>query len=283
MKRIQEHEEDSMVIDTLKIKLKHGLQLALSAIISIKKIFIYTNYDLTEYWKKRANDPDQAAVLWQNQEYNRLYREIQREIIARFLPNNLNSEYHILDIGCGIGVVAKMLTNYNPLIVVDAVDFSEMIQVAKSKNPSARITYIESSAEDYFNHGKKYDLIISSACFSAIRDVNSMKKAIINCIKMLKDDGTILMLDPLHRWSYLARVKFNSNDMEAFLKQNNLELVYKSGALFWPYRVLLANSKYSGATLEKKFKRGEWLLSKFGQHFWADYKILAFKKIQPKD
>lgn len=244
----------------------------------IKKLFIYSYYDSSDYWRKRATDPGQAAVLWENQEYNQLFRILEKDIIIRFLPTQENTQCRILDIGCGIGVVSKMLVDTYPNVIIDAVDFPEMIQVAKINNPSDRIDYIESSAEEYFHSSKKYNFIISSACFSAIRNIDKMKKGVINVTKMLDEGGIILMIDPLHRWSFLARVKFSSKDMEKFLKTQNFSLYYKSGVLFWPYRIFLANSKVYGVDLKNKFNRGEWLLSIMGRHFWADYKILVFKK-----
>ncbi len=243
-----------------------------------KRLFVYTNYDSTAYWKKRAQDPGQAAVLWKNQEYNALYRIIQKKILYEFLPEKSEKAVRILDIGCGIGIVSKMLVDYHPLIHVDAVDFPEMIQIAKQQSPSPQISYIESSAEDYCNRQKEYDFIISSACFSAIRNIPTMEKAIMNCTKMLDEKGIIIMIDPFHRWKYLARVKYNSKDVEKYLNKLGFKLIHKSGVLFWPYRELLANSTVCGDALERRFFQGEWLLSKLGNHYWADYKILAFRK-----
>ncbi|MBS9392141.1 MAG: methyltransferase domain-containing protein [Dolichospermum sp. LBC05a] len=243
----------------------------------IKKLLIYVQYDSSEYWKARAKEPQQAAVLWTNQEYNQLYRNIQVNIIKKYL-SNLKDNSLILDIGCGIGIVAKMIIENHPTIQVDAVDFPEMIQVAKNQNLLERINYVENSAEKYLDTNKKYHLIVSSGCFSAIRNIEMMKQAVLNSTKMIDKNGIILMIDPFHKWNYLARVKFNSKQMISMMKELGFELVEKNGVLFWPYRDLLANSKYNGTVLERKFQQGEWLLSKLGQHFWADYKILAFRK-----
>jgi 2-polyprenyl-3-methyl-5-hydroxy-6-metoxy-1,4-benzoquinol methylase len=185
----------------------------------------------------------------------------------------------VLDIGCGIGIVARILVDMNRRISVDAVDFSEMIQVARAENLADRINYFESSAEDYYDPNKRYGLIVSSACFSAIRDVQKMEQAVRNCCRMLSpNSGVLLMIDPFHSWNYLARVKYSSKQMIDFVEQQGLELIRKDGVLFWPFRDWLANSRYQGAQMKSRFMLGERLLSVFGRHTWADYKILIFRR-----
>jgi hypothetical protein len=56
-------------------------------------------------------------------------------------------------------------------LVVDAVDFQEMIDVARRERPSDRIHYMAGSAETYFDAEAGYDLVLSSTSFSAIRHI----------------------------------------------------------------------------------------------------------------
>jgi 2-polyprenyl-3-methyl-5-hydroxy-6-metoxy-1,4-benzoquinol methylase len=216
-------------------------------------------------------------VLWKNEEYNNLYRKDQRRIIQAVLEECAETNL-VLDIGCGIGVVAKMLTELKPDMSVDAVDFDEMIKVAKECNWQCNINYIASSAEDYYDKEKHYDLIISSGCFSAIRNIKHLEKAMDNCARMVTPSGFILMIDPFHRWNYLARAKYNTRNVVAFMKDRDFSLVKQSGVIFWPYRELLASSKISGEELRQKYEQGEKILRLLGEHFWADYKVLLFKK-----
>lgn len=243
------------------------------------KLLNYSDYDSNAYWRGRAKDAGQAAVLWKNQEYNNLYRVDQKKIIREYVEK-LDCNTKVLDIGCGVGVVANMITELNDKTIIDAVDFEEMIQVAKLKYNSARINYISNSAEDFYQDRYKYDLIISSGCFSAIRDINDLEKALKNSAGMISDDGIILMIDPFHRWNYLARAKYNTKDVELKMSEEGLRLIQKGGILFWPYRDALANSNICGPDLVRRYRRGEKLLRLMGQHFWADYKILVFKKIK---
>ena len=101
---------------------------------------VYQNYDSTAYWKGRASNDGQHAVLWRNEKYNQLYREDQSAILNRLLRTQ-HSDTKILDIGCGIGVVSKMIVDQFPNAVVDAVDFEEMVEVARQLNPHRRVSY----------------------------------------------------------------------------------------------------------------------------------------------
>jgi 2-polyprenyl-3-methyl-5-hydroxy-6-metoxy-1,4-benzoquinol methylase len=246
-------------------------------LFKIKRAFTYAQYDSSVYWRQRAQGSGESRVMWKNEDYNQLYRKIQRKVISSFIKG-LDKGSIILDIGCGIGTVSKMIIDLNPHLRVDGVDFPEMIQIARLENSSTRINYIANSAEEYFDPSRHYKLVISSGCFSAVRDVKRMERGIMNCIRMLDGSGLFLIMDPFHRWNYLARVKYSSRQLINLMEREGLSLVYKSGALFWPYRDWLANSSYRGADLEKKFTQGERLLSLLGRHFWADYKILAFRK-----
>ncbi len=241
------------------------------------KFFVYRNYDSSEYWKSRAREPGQAAVLWQNNTYNELYRNDQYHLLDNIIEDKLNN-LKILDIGCGIGVVAKMLVRICPEASIDAVDFKEMILVAKKVNNHPRIHYIDSSAENYFSASNRYDYIVSSGCYSAIRDISKLKKSILLGADMLKSNGKFIMIDPFHKSNYLARAKFSTKDVENLLKPLGFKLVVKSGILFWPMREHLSDANLNVEKVVQRYRVGEKLLSLLGKHFWADYKILVFIK-----
>ncbi len=237
----------------------------------------YKKGDNSLYWRGRAKCEDQKAVLWQNNDFNELYRVKQKEIIRPFI-NDLPKNSRILDIGCGIGVVSEMIADIRDDVSIDAVDFEEMIEIAQKRiSGDSNINLLSSSAEQYLVN-KQYKLIISSGCYSAIRDLEKMYRSIDNGTKMLESGGIMLMIDPFHRWKYLARARASSKNIEKFLQARGLVLVKKSGVLFWPYRDIFANSNLERTKLEKKFEQGEKLLSILGKHRFADYKILAFKK-----
>lgn len=242
-----------------------------------ERLLFYKTYDSSAYWRARAADPGQAAVLWRNQEYNELYRRFQREIVARYVKD-LPARSHVLDIGCGIGVVSRMIIELNPEIRIDAVDFPEMLAAGEDTLSDPRITPIASSAEEYMPCEGVYDLIVSSGCYSAIRDIAKLECSIDHGARMLKHGGRMLMIDPFHRWNYLARAKYASRDVNRFLDKRELVLEHKSGVLFWPFREWLANSATTGESLRRRFLLGERIARVLGAHLWSDYKVLVFRK-----
>ncbi len=265
--------------------IKNSLKIIIpSAFIAIykriRRMMFYTNYDSSAYWRKRASKPDQAAVMWKNQAYNELYRNLQKKIIEPYV-SSLTSGSKALDIGCGIGVVSEMILSINPNIIIDAVDFQEMIQVAGARISKNNINFISSSAEAYKIQDETYDLIISSGCYSAIRNIKTLEKSLMNGCQMLKKGAIMLLIDPFHKWNYLARAKYGSKQVIDYVGRFGLKLQSKSGVLFWPFREWLAKSDISGPKLEFRFRLGERLLNHLGQHMWADYKVLIFKKVDP--
>ena len=247
----------------------------------IRRMMFYTTYDSSAYWRKRASEPDQAAVMWKNQEYNDLYRILQKKIIEPYV-SSLTSGSKVLDIGCGIGVVSEMILAINPNVIIDAVDFQEMIQVASAKISKNNINFISSSAEAYKIQDETYDMIISSGCYSAIRNIKALEQSLMNGCQMLKKGAIMLLIDPFHKWNYLARAKYSSKQVADYVGRYGLKLQRKSGVLFWPFREWLAKSDISGPKLKFRFRLGEKILNHLGQHMWADYKVLIFKKVDSR-
>jgi 2-polyprenyl-3-methyl-5-hydroxy-6-metoxy-1,4-benzoquinol methylase len=217
-------------------------------------------------------------VLWQNEEYNALIRHREQEIL-RPLIAGLPKHSVLLDIGCGLGVLAKMLTEMHDTAIVHAVDFAEMVGVARQENPSPRIQYIEGAAEDYLPCNQRYNAILSAGCYSAFRDIAKLERSLGNAVELLTSSGLLILIDPFHRWNYLARAKYSSAQVTRYLRARGLRRVRKSGILFWPYRERLADSSLSGEQLNDAFAEGERLLGRLGQHLWADYKVLVFEKL----
>lgn len=246
-------------------------------LIVLTSVRPYNEYDNSSYWRGRASCKGQKSVLWGNEAFNEVYRLEQKKILKPYIEA-LPSGARVLDIGCGIGVVSKMIHDMRKDLAIDAVDFEEMIIKAQNLVGDVEgINFISSAAENYLTE-ENYDLIISSGCYSAIRNLDKMYKAIDNGASMLKFGGKILMIDPFHRWKYLARARASSRDIEMFLQPKGLKLVEKSGVIFWLYRLKLANSSIPPELTRKKFYQGEMVLSLLGKHLWADYKILVFKR-----
>lgn len=243
----------------------------------LRRALFYRDYDAEAYWRARAAQPGQASVLWRNETYNRCYRERQRDILAE-LSATLPDDARVLDVGCGVGVVAEMLVELHPTLSVDAVDYPEMIAVARRERDHLRITWHEGSAEGWSPRGARFDMVLSSACYSAIRDLPAMWRAIDTGAVMVAPGGRMVMMDPFHRWAYLARARVSSGEIARRLTGRGFVLERRSGVLFWPFREWLANADLPADTVERRFALGERLLRLLGPHAWGDYKILVFRR-----
>ncbi|MEM2122632.1 MAG: class I SAM-dependent methyltransferase [Candidatus Bathyarchaeia archaeon] len=236
-------------------------------------------FDSNRYWRGRAATTtyeDSRSVLWKNIHYDRCLREKEFGIIRRLIEKYDIEKGHALDVGCGIGEVSKFLIELG-FHRVDAIDFPEMISLAIRLNPHRNINYIPCPAELYLTR-KRYDFIISSESFSAMRNISKMLRAINNAIRMLKDKGYILMIDPFHKSPLLSRARISQDEIIELMERRGLKIIEKSGMLFWPFRILISNdgslTEYQTRIL---YNTGEKMLDKLG-NIWSDYKVLLFGK-----
>jgi len=233
--------------------------------------------DNSAYWRRRAGAAGSTAVLWRNPDYNGLVRAREYEQIAPVLAA-LPPDASVLDIGCGIGEVSRWLLAQRPDLKVTGVDFPEMVErAARELPPSPRLEWVGASA-DAFDRPGAFDLVLSSGCYSAIRDRARCEAAIAAGCRAVRPGGRMLMIDPFHRWKYLARVRMGPDEVVAFVQAQGLVLERRGGILFWPLREVLSNSHAGAATVGRWFARGERLLQRLGDERWSDYKVLLLRK-----
>lgn len=233
--------------------------------------------DNSAYWRGRARAQGSAAVLWTNAAYNRQVRAREFAVIGPVL-RTLPHEARVLDVGCGIGEVARWLLEQRGDLRVTGVDFPEMVERAARELPaSPRLEWVGASA-DAFERAGHFDLVLSSGCYSAIRDRGRCEAAIAAGCRALRPGGLLVMIDPFHRWKYLARVLMGPQEVVALVQRHGLSLERSGGMLFWPLREVLANSDADEAAVVRWFARGERWLQVLGEHAWSDYKVLVFRR-----
>lgn len=233
--------------------------------------------DNSAYWRGRAKSTGSSAVLWTNDHYNQLVRVSE---FARIRPwlQSLPARPQVLDVGCGIGSVSAWLLQQRADLCVTGVDFPEMIERARSEvSPSERMRWVGASAEAFVEPGR-FDLVMSSGCYSAIRDRAKCEKAIEAGCRSVRPGGLLLMIDPFHGWRYLARVRMSAREVVQFVTARGFQLEEMGGMLFWPVREALANSEADSETVRLRFERGERWLARLGEVAWADYKVMVFRR-----
>ena len=233
--------------------------------------------DNSTYWRGRAASLGSAAVLWSNTHYNELVREQEYAILKPSLElTPMNAE--VLDIGCGIGTVTKWMLAVRPDLHIHCVDFPEMIARAKKElGNDERITFLACSADEFRKDGA-FDLVISSACYSMIRNKEKCIRALDLGTDAVKTGGRFVLIDPFHSWNYLARVKMSAKEVMELVQSKRFSLLEFDGILFWPFREALANSNLSASMVRRCFSLGEKLMNALGSRLWSDYKVMVFEK-----
>ena len=94
----------------------------------------------------------------------------------------------ILDLGCGIGVFSKDLSNKAKKVV--GIDISEKcIEYAKSKNNSDNIDYFTMDINNINLFKEKFDIVFSDMVFNYIEDYD---KLLLNINELLNDNGIVV-------------------------------------------------------------------------------------------
>ena len=110
--------------------------------------------------------------------------------VKRFLKNDRNER--ILDIGCGKGIITKLIKKELPNISIDAIDISKLaIKTAKREAPG--INFIVADACKYKTKKNVYDLILLNNIYEHVDNPITLLK---NAKKLLKNSGAIIISTP---------------------------------------------------------------------------------------
>lgn len=107
----------------------------------------------------------------------------------------LNGE--ILEIGCGIGSFTSSLLNKGNVIAID-ID-QNLIKQARQQNNQAKIGYGDIEKEEYFFGKKQFDTVV---CINVLEHIKNDETALNNIFKLLKKDGNLILLVPIHQFLY---------------------------------------------------------------------------------
>jgi len=115
----------------------------------------------------------------------------------RWISKNIENKKHILDVGCGNGVLARYLsTADNDVLGIDPSSVS--IQNAVRQNDGSRAVFMQTTFEDYQADGKRFDAILFVASIHHMNMVDAIEKA-----KRLLEPGGILLIVGLSKPSGL--------------------------------------------------------------------------------
>jgi len=107
-----------------------------------------------------------------------------------FICKSINKyQAKILEIGCGPGNITKYLLSKRPDFDIFGIDIaSNMIEIAKKNNPSARFAIMDVRKMDEIN--SKYDGIVCGFCLPYLSQTDS-EKLIADSYQLLNENGLI--------------------------------------------------------------------------------------------
>ena len=99
---------------------------------------------------------------------------------------------NILDFGCGNGIYAEKVSNFNPLKIT-AIDISEKaIEIAKNKNNN-KINYTVENCENTKFDSGKFDIVYGVGILHHL----NLDKAVNEIERLLKKKGGLVFIEPL--------------------------------------------------------------------------------------
>lgn len=121
--------------------------------------------------------------------YDLFYQKKDYQKEVDFISNFLSKEDEIIDIGCGTGIHAFLLTKRGFLI--EGLDLNqEMLDIAKTRLKTT--LYLQNVLD--LQIPKKYDVIISMfAVLNHLKSKGELEKCFINFKKILKPEGKIII------------------------------------------------------------------------------------------
>ena len=115
----------------------------------------------------------------------------------------------ILDLGCGSGIYAKLLTKKGA--IVKGFDISpEMIRIAKQENPNLDLKV---GTADKIPFNEKFDIVLASLVVHYIKDWSKMFKEIR---RVLKDEGILIFSTGNPMSESVERVKYKGKTFRVY-------------------------------------------------------------------
>lgn len=237
----------------------------------------WTPGEPTISWERRANLAGFYSVMWRNAYYNRLAHNDQISTIVKWLPQNKKKE--VLDLGCGIGRLSGVLSRHFDLVV--GMDIEKMVFEAKKRNDFGNVSYLASTVKDLAFKKDSFDLILSMGCLSAACLAEELPNVLGGIWHWIRPGGRLILIDPFHKWSFLARqCRLDWRDVARVLEDNNYRILHLGGLHFSLFRILLTFNQTSNWKVITNilYRLGEDFLRITSPIKFSDYKVIVGEK-----
>lgn len=167
---------------------------------------------------------DKRAIV-----YDRLWsRYIRRTHDVLLSRVHLADDQHVLDVGCGTGVLAQRLAELHPKMVIVGVDASSrMLARARARlSGTSNVTFVRARAEQLPFPDASFDLILSA---SALHHFTDPSRAFREMRRLLVDNGAIAVLDWCREYKRMRMVDrvlriIDPSHVRAYTRDEILEL-----------------------------------------------------------
>jgi ubiquinone/menaquinone biosynthesis C-methylase UbiE len=175
----------------------------------------------------------------------------------------------ILEIGCGTGYITNLVALQNPKCKIDAVDFSDSIDIAKEFSKNNSIKNITYHKKDFLNFKitKNYDLVMSNGVLHHIPKYNEA----IDIINTISADE--MVLGTYNTYGKFMKKLFNVKYINELLKVDQENCPYETSftkkqfCSYFPNYTL--HSIYPGSDLKNlmNYRNGGLTIYHFGRNF----------------
>jgi SAM-dependent methyltransferase len=240
-----------------------------------------------DYWDERVKvRTGHARSVWHAQVFSDLWNERQTTLLDQAfdsLAGGLPGK-SVLDVGCGTGRITRFLSARNAKAV--GVDFSQAAvdaaaQEARDANlPSEYVKGDIAHPPLPFEAGS-FDAVIAVGCLAvACVDLSSLHDAFWEMGRIVRPDGVIMVLEPIHSTKLLGRVLKAPVDAWVETAQRaGLHLVKRDGMGFVPLRLALSSFDLPRWFVSPVFHAGEAALEFHNRALrLADYSLLCFRR-----
>jgi SAM-dependent methyltransferase len=244
-------------------------------------------YGAASYWDARASARrGMARSLWPSNVFNALWDDRQRFIISRALGSL--SGHRVVDIGCGTGRITRWLAEQRGARQVVGVDFSPAtVEAARAESAglvSSGLVRFEQgdvvAGLDALGVGAFDDAVVLGCLSVACSDRDQLTRALANLARLVRKDGRVLLLEPIHRSPLLRRIlDLGIEDWVACANAAGLALSCADRMGFVPVRLVFSVRDLPSWIVSPVFRVGESALDAWP---WlsplADYKLLLFAR-----
>jgi len=122
------------------------------------------------------------------------FHATRRNVTISLIKENLkkNETAKILDVGCGVGKITRLMKHSNPYAVIDAIDISEKA-IEYAKKEKMGINFIRADAIAFNGFGYLYDVIVLNNIYEHVENPTGI---LINLKQLLADDGIFIISTP---------------------------------------------------------------------------------------